>query len=1401
MKSLHLTISVLVVSFFFLVRECENARLVGSSSVRTEVNGQVNEVQRLIINCDSETSGSPLVMSLQQTDSVQVDTVTISCPAPEIDFSVALTGYIPAAVYVSSVPVGIVPPGYNYTSSDDIRAYAEIQVDEQLRRSGISIDPLDATGRTILSEKGDNSPRGSRGGNVWSLSQAKNKQTPFKSKNPLMDAAVRANRRLMEVFEDQLMKARQCGSGRRCLLDASLTPPPPPPGYDPNVDFNTRVPPPSDSSYSVTSIRDLMLQETLLSAFDSIAQGFAGAKIQGSSWKLGIIFALPSFLDSILSISGQSSTVLLAKNIEVIATALLKVQYNLLGFQDASFKFNQEVANQIARITGTLSYLQQNDQLQDESINLLVNKTNNMQRDTDAIRSYVTSQFTNVSNAFSLLGANTDNITRVILQLIERDDYQMEMVINAINQLRQLIDAVQDGTEGLSRQLLDRRLATQFYHRALNTLASLRDVIGDVSPFMNDMGRPPMSWAERQLLRNVNGAIVMATVQLQGSYTVISSPGSSTRLAFAVGLTIDLICDPDFIANTSLSEPSSDFLWYNVGPSTTAMPQCSGPFGSATLWNCHCIFRVSGKRIQYPQSNPSTVFPWSFTDSKGLLFEQTPGLTSGSIFSQNPVDITPVYLNTMTEISAYLSSPEICSPTLSISREWIQNKVRVVSQANLRYSDVSLDSSIFPGGRSEMCNGNHREVLGLAPSRNVTIASSVYNFVRQEFGALLSARAARLNERLYGTMGQVKIITQPGSNLPGLHDAVRTLLIYFASLPTDENGHTKQLPVFVLDKEATRYSISVRINSGPTVVHSTEKEENATIVPRVDGVTGNITIITNVALSSITGESLLEPTMPWVGHSVHHTNDPLYFASSSNLDSETDPTMPTLHTDFALDDIAWNKPRGGKMNYIYNQKAFFDHARIKETFDLGGNMIMNLSTFSMQNDIPFDPLLATNSPNGKLRRIAPGTSFCGEAFNTQIQQLVDPPPNNFMCNLRRYFDVPVYWPLNAARATFVPVAGYSVQHTVDIPIGKLTQLVLSRCPTSREIVYNNGTRIAVVRLKSNEAISVRYSLCNTNEVRCLAYAAIASMSPGADFVRQFSTVNENYYLQVWPLSAARPTDANKCYSGPGVLVRINSNYTSSGSLPGNVIAQMNSVVSPSLVAIVTQQQIQTELTFILAGLLLNQDTGALRASILASLDQIRAASSNLNSSLFADNQALLDLFTRNRDKNDLIDQLIRNNSLLVNVNLVEIGELIQALVNGSLRLDFLLDMQEFFLNGSIASFLDAVRLVERLGEDFKLRLNLPSPRGILGSIGDAIGGVFGFLPDVASIGSLLMIIGLIILLICFGPQLLKRCRAGNVTVDPKMAPVVNELAEKIAALQTKVAELEAASKSIHIIKE
>lgn len=1394
------TSCVLFFSFFFLFHVFESARLVGISRVREDINGQVNDVQRLIVNCDSETAGSPLVLSLQRTDSVLLDTVTITCPPPEIDYSVQLLEFIPEAVYVSSVPVAIVAPGTNYTSSDDIRAYVERQVDEQLSRAGINIDPLDATARTVLSDRGGNPTRGSKGSGVWSLNQAKHRKSQATTGNPFADAVLTTTRRLIRVLGEQGgVNPRRCGDGRRCLFDVSTTPPTPPPGYDPYAGFNSRLPPPPDTSGEITSIRQFMIRDALLNTFAGLTQGFAGMAVKGGSFGVGLLFALPSFIDAILSISGQSSVALLAKNIEIIAGKLLEVQLSMLAFQGAAFEFNQEVARQISRITNSISFLQQNDQYLQQSVDLLVNKTNNMQRDTDAIRGYVSSQFANVSSAFAILGSNTDNITRVILQLIERDDYQMNMVINAINQLRQLIDAAQDGTESLSRQLLDRRLATQFYHRALQQLDDFSSVIGEVSPFMNDVGRSPMSWAQRQSLRNVDGAIVMATVQLQGSYTVASSPGSTTRSAFAVGLNIDVICDPDFIANISLTNPNSGFMFSNIGPSTTAVPQCSGPFGSAILWNCNCIFRIAGQRIQYPQANPSIVFPWSFAESEGLLFDQTPGIYSGSIFAQNPVSIAPVYLNSMAETEAYLSSAEICHPTLSNSREWIQNRVRVVSQSNLRYVDVSLDSSIFPGGRREMCNGNHQEVLGLATSRNVTIAYAVYTFLRQEFSSLLAIRAAKLNDQLYGTIGQAKIVTQIGSAIPELVNAIRTHAIYFASLPTDEIGRVKQLPVFALDKEATRHSISVRINSGTTIVHSTDTEENSTAVPRADGVSGNVKIITNVALSTIVGESLLKPTMAWVGHSVDYTSNPAYFAASSDLDSDTDPTQPTLLVDFAETDIEFTGPRGDRLNYIRNSLAFFDRANLKEGIDLS-QMVMNMSTFAMQNDLPFDPLLATNSANRKLRRIAPGTSFCGEAYNTQTQQLVNPPPDNFMCSLRRFFYAPLYWPLDAVRATFIPVE-YSVQTTIDIPMGQLTQLVLSRCPASREIVYTNGTRVALIRLKSNEAISVRYSLCNTNEVKCLAYGTIASMSPGADFVRQFTSINENYYLQVWPLSDSKPTEINKCYSGPGVLVRISSNYTNSGSLPGNIISQVNAVVSPSLIAISSQQQVQTELSLILATLLFSSDTSSMTASILASLARIREAGVNLNSSLFADNQALLDIFTNTRISNDLIDQLIRNNSGGVTLNLAGLTTLIKDLTNGSLNMAYLLELQEFFLNNSLGAVLDFARLLDQFGDDFKLRLGLPDPGGILGTIGDAIGGVFSGLPDFVSIGSLIMIIVLIGAVICFGPTLLKRCRSGNVTVDPNMAPVVTELAVKIAVLQTKVAELEVTSKPIHIVKE
>lgn len=1396
------------------------AATIKSSTIVTKwVNGKQVQVQRLVLQCDSNTGSTPLTLSFNRQGASEADTLRFDCPPPEVDYGVELMGFIPEAVFVTNTPIIYTAPGVNLTSAEDIIDYVTQQITDQLERSGIDIDPADNAARFPFDEAHSRSRRRASG-RVWSLSNARVKSSTY-ANNPFLRAAIESNRKLTRLYhevhgrqmpssggvlrrhEHSLLSSSSssCPPGQRCLLQAGTSNPgsTPPctadsttPCFDPETgDYNGPATPPPSSESGLYSMREIMWRE--------VTQTLVRGIIFSLTASVGGL--LTTVVDIAFAASGQSAIGLLAKTLELFISRVLEFQYNVIGFMAATKSFNKVVVQNLKDIVNTLDSLRKASEEHQYSIDLLQNKTERMRTEQDAFRTSVQNQFTNVSNAFNMIGQNQDNITRVILQLIDKGDFQFQLLVNAIKNLRRYVEGVQNQAEGLNSEILERRMISLYYHQTLKELDSLIDKIGPTAPFMNDPGRKPLTFAQKNALRNVAGALVMASVELQGSYRVASSPGSSTKNAFAVGLKIDMICDPDYVANISISEPGPEFIWDSIGPETTAMPQCSGILGTASPWNCQCIFRVTGKRAQYPSSNPSSsvLFPWYLGNSEiGLYYAQINALTSGSLTGSTPIDLAPVYLNTMTEMEAYLESAEICNPSSATNtREWINDRVRVLSQFTVQYADVLLESTLFPTGRAAMCNGYYQEVLSSNPSANATIASIVFTFLRQEFGSFLRVRSETANNLIYGSAGEVKVDTQPGSTNPTRYPAYKQSIVQFASLAVDEYGQAKTLPVFRLKRRGIRYKLNMRYNGGSTVTHSAMNDGNQTDIPSADPLLGNITTVSDTALATITNLDLLDPTMPWIGHSVHHTNNPAYFDALS--EEETDPSMPTLHTDFKLTDIVFNGPREDAMNYIWNEKRFFDNQPIKETYDLGSQMIMNISTWRMQATpgSNWDPLRATNTAAQKLRRIPPGTSFCEQSYSVFDAALTTARPNNDMCDIREAFEAPVYWPLDTSEVTFVPRDKYVFEHVVEVPLGTLTEIVTTKCPSSYNVTYYPSTQLAMIVLRSDsEAISAKYSICKSDGITCLVSGTTISMSPGIPFSRTVTGVDQIYFMQVWPSTDSAPTGSTKCFADLGVMMFINSSFSNSGALPGNVLSQVREAVAPTLESLFSNQVAQLALTQTIFEILLSAKSGdELKNLVLANLATIQNITGSLQDSIFAENQAMY-------ERSIEAQKYYANISVLLDVSrdkalaqLANAANLIAKVNSTFPYLDTLLILQDYYFNGSLDAY-------NRLREDFvryqeKLDLDLSSlnPLTLAGKIGKAIGGIFsgGFgLGGLFDIIQFLMTIAFIGAIIYFAPKILAFCRNrggnGSNVLDPGTAAAFATMAQRLSEVEIKYAQ-------------
>ena len=1244
--------------------------------------GTIVQKTRFTIRCDSEV---PYTFTIEREGLSTPDTVTVECLAPEIKYNAQQRSVVPLGQNLIRIPI-VLSADIMYNKTTAQAAYIDRLVRESLNNA--NLPPLPSQ-------------------NILSL------------------------RKLLQLKPNHLIQLLQDDSFhpndfRKLLQDDSGDPnaPPPLPPFDPkgapplvppkdSPDLDAldkekdMVVPDYDSIVSIQQIQKIeLLEQATTGLVQSIGTGLLvsglGTGFGGLNGVAILSGVLSQGLNLALSASGGDPLQLVVKDMKILFTDVANIVTQIDRMFKEQIQVDQLFTAQFDDVYGTEEKISLRQDIDEEQLFVLRNRTNLI---INYINSTVTSmnkRFNDTQTKIDILSGEETNVTRIIKLLSQQSDARFKQLLHTINILQQQITANSDATESIrqNRQLI--RIAAQSFHDSLQTMIDHSE-LGPGLPFMNDIGSAPLSASQRAQRRSVSGAIVMASVEIQGTLADPSIVGTAHS---AVQIQVQILCDPTYIANFSLDSIGFDFIVQAIGPHTDQQLSCHDP------WICNCIFRVN--YTKFAMANINNVYPFDSMFSAGIPMwedKSTVQITSQHCIPE-PVTCTPSniqFFDSLNGLSEFLAGPLVCS------LNWYTQRIRIADARIGYFLSVSTNPNDYIGGKAEMCDVDYT----MSASNRTTIGFALFTYLRKEFDMYWGSIRTTVDRSLYGSLGQVAIRDIIGSRLPSLVHAYRTLVIEYAALLSRQEANIPRLlPLFNLAKEDTVFKVKLTVNTQDPILF--DLDTRAQSMPIGGSHTGNFSLASNRQLSSIRGIEQLEESMKWLGPEIVYTQD-------SRTHEPFAPFDPTVLVDFAKHELCDGTAdqRANCMNYLELRRA-----DLSVGYPFGEGMPFNLSTWSVSEGNPIFEPRYVNSPSGRLILMNPNNRKClFQQRDPVTMELTPSGPFRTMCNIRKDFDVPLSFDIGQVSFT---AREWTYDFEFDWSGTKVEELSITRCPDSAEVIAN-GTKILI---RSSSPISFAYSICTaTND--CTTTGTTFYLN-GADSIT-IGVLNVEYFFQAWPSSDPVPTPSNRCYSqtnGLGLPIFIDRNYTFVSGLPNNVEASVLQILTPTQIQMTSMFTLMLQLHQATVLMITDIDGDALPAMLTQITDNANAALAGIPSlsddptfdnatarfikSLIDNDNIFFDLVNKSNAVRDQILQGILQGRQLNNLT----KSIIKQLVNDSDVLDSLINKFITDLNdvGSPAS-LNLLDLFKKLIE------------GIINAAGGLAKGLFGLFGDLLNIGA------------------------------------------------------------------
>lgn len=1288
MLSLRGIVFAIVIAFALRVDASE---VLSVEPITYHSNGQFYAKDRVQVLC---TDASELTIQIQTEDTGAIIPVTVKCKAPRRRMNVQQYSYVPFGYFLMRVPIVIAPPNINATTNYNnmasrVRRDHVANSDASLTQPPETIQLLGDLRSNVLKIKNTV---------TMALEQRRRVRNAMSSLNSTHTHQRFETQDNTDSGSDPTPSSASGSCDRGVGMVCSTT--------DSNLNDLTKW----------STIADIAFASDALKAITIFAVGF-----ELGNPVLALATALPFAMDAALDLSGHSPMESIMRNIQIIANALLDTirTVDVALRQQQSYDQNQNTFN--LRVAQDFQYVRQRLNIDEQNIRVLSNQTQILQTEVQRIVANENQRFAGLAGTINQLFGIDSNLTTYLTQLDERESARLKAVYGVMQKIVVAIESNSDSIEAVRTKKAARRIAAQFYHSILrNVTVDNPPAIGPLLPFADDTGSPPMSYAAIQALRNKNDAIPMASVVVQGT---VQQSGTF----FARETQITIACDPTYIANFSLSSINVDFIFRSLGPYTTDADHC---FETDTdAWFCNCILRVNSTSIQYSDSSavgtPSVLFPFGWS-SPGTLLRFDP--TTSIQFAGCTADVineggcgtrsTTAFYDVLTDFETQLQS--ICESN------WVNSRVRVVSLELPRLLDVSTAASSYAAGYA--CEPDYYNLTSVDSPGNATLAASVYTLLTQSFTAFFGSNQQLIERRLYGAAGQSVTREYLGSRFPSVLNAYESYELEFGGLLSRLDAPIPRLlKTDLLTRNTDIYEIDVTVGDQDTI---TMNLSSFASVP-MNSTTGNLTVISNNALSRVPAFDLLNEAMLWLSPETNYTSD-------ARTHSAVDGS-PFVFVDFKKEHLKYNAPplqRSGGLNYLE-----YRNVDLPTAVHYGEGMPFNLSVWSLlEGGARFDPERA-DSPTNYLRRVDSVTGYCGNRFSGSTlaeDTSGNVPPPNFFCQV---LDQARMETTDGTLRSYIGDGQTSVDFVarsfayiaqVDIPKGVfLGVTVNTQCPESVNVTVFADQ--ALVFVNGDASTQVKFSVCDSSGVTCLAYGD--SLDVPGDYT--FATLQGQYFFQAWPSFADAPTASNRCYgqnNGKGISLAINRVYTIDSGLPDNVHQAVTQIVAQSQIQTLTALNVILDLI------------KSINAGYVDTATQAPIVNLNYNISFLNDNVDISDL---ENQFNANVQDIASTQSVLstLDLRMNETDAQLFALAYQGINITNALNSTLNLLEAQINALQNALNSLGDPNVDLKLPKIGNLVKDILNLLGKALGlpGLFGELWDLIKD---LVILGILVALCC-----------------------------------------------------
>lgn len=687
------------------------------------------------------------------------------------------------------------------------------------------------------------------------------------------------------------------------------------------------------------------------------------------------------------------------------------------------------------------------------------------QNNQTVLRNALKSELTTLTEVWNA----TEQLHEGAEQQIAKLANEAQRISTAVRELAQLV--YQEAAQQEYRRLL-----TTIYHTDQKAGALDGVIPVTTDPFVRTDGQTPLTFNElldnvRQLsgARSVGSVLVQGTVLDGGKY-------------YAVEYNLEIYADPvvalDTVIPTASFRDLIDLIGGDYADGTACTVAKPHPYGQAGLnnsyWNCKAIAVVSALRCEIGQGATGVVadtpaelvgnmFPFDWTDDPAReiqslrrqwqqLGEATPaGCVAGTLhpvpthvgWYQGGVPANPK--RSLAELE--LEWEGICDGPGSGT--WVTHNatthpsgrpashggelssMRFARETTKGYQDFYLD----PANTNYSCNMDPAEFMDGV--RNMgRFAYHAWINMQQDYQSRAVTQFAAMETEIYGKLPSGMVFDhRPFGHEKDSNVTARCEIMTYARLANSGDVDYDHVRLYQLQpKGGLQSPMSITVRSNRTGQESTTlpgaNSRGQGNIPNTNLADGKLTYAQNFQIDNEMSQLLPGPELVVEGYKFMQEHGMVFDVRPEDLS-----------------DSASASARAHKASYVFIPATASDVAT-----DAKRTTPITRAEYDTHYLAPFDPRLIGDFPMANARQFSNGE--CGSLLHANGTSLGDTPTDNRMCALFRNY----HWTPVGDGNTFrvAPKSGWSVTVEVGFPVGELTNVVQTACPTYKVTAAASG---------------------------------------------------------------------------------------------------------------------------------------------------------------------------------------------------------------------------------------------------------------------------------------------------------------------------------------------------------